>query len=237
MSSVQHSQIKHTVDIFKHMANELPPLLPEEIKKEINHALDHLENDFTIGIEEVENIIISLGKKVWPYWKAFDEMVVFHQGQMGEKFLEGKMSMELKKKYKLFKEHGGTYRDLRSGAPANFFEVEERQKLAEFLVDVEKDLRQYVAQAVLSTERKKYEGLILDLQVVLDSVEKRLETLRQVAEDEEEHPKLAEEIRAQVRSFEFGMCLLGPRIKIDEVMNAKEHFDGRKLEKKIFALK
>jgi len=234
---MHHPEIKHTISIFKHMASELPPLLPESIKKEITHALDHLENDFTVGIEEVENIIISLGKKVWPYWKAFDEMLVFHQGQMGERFLEGKMSLELKKKYKLFKEHGGTYHDLRTGAPATFFESEERQKLSEMLVEVDNELRQYVVQTVLSTERKKYEGLILDLQVVLDDVEKRLQTLRNVAEDEEEHPQLAEEIRAQVRAFEFGLCLLGPRTKIHEVENAREHFAGRKVEKKLMGLK
>jgi len=229
-------QIKHTINIFKHMASELPPLLPEVIKKEVEHALKHLENDYTIGLEEVEDVVIGLGKKVWPYWKAFDEMLVFHQGQMGEKFLEGKLPLELKKKYKLFKEHGGDYHDLRVGGPATFFEPEERCLLAEVLVDVDNELRQYVRQAVLSGERKKYENLIIDLQEVFDDVEKRLGHLRTVAEDEEEHPQLAAEIRAQVRAFEFGLCLLGPRTKIHEVENAKEHFEGRKVEKKVFGL-
>lgn len=233
---MNNAQNKHTIDIFKHMANDLPPLLPEVIKKEVAHALEHLENDYTIGLEEVEDVVIGLGKKVWPYWKAFDEMLVFHQGQMGEKFLEGKMSLELKKKYKLFKEHGGDYHDLRVGGPAVFFEPEERQQLAGILVDVDNELRQYVRQAVLSGERKKYEDLIVDLQTVLDDIEKRLGHLRTVAEDEEEHPQLASEIRAQVRAFEFGLCLLGPRTKSHEVNNAKEHFEGRKAEKRVFGL-
>jgi hypothetical protein len=231
---MHHPQTKHTIDIFKHMAHDLPPLLPDVVKKEVEHALEHLENDYTIGIEEVEDVVIGLGKKVWPYWKAFDEMFVFHQGQMGEKFLEGKMPLELKKKYKLFKEHGGDYHDLRVGGPAVFFEPEERQKLAEILVDVDNELRQYVKQSVLSGERKKYENLIIELQGVLDDVEKRLGHLRTVAEDEEEHPQLASEIRAQVRAFEFGLCLLGPRTKIHEVENAKEYFEGRKVERRMF---
>lgn len=233
---MHHPQTKHTIDIFKHMAGNLPPLLPDEIKKEVVHALEHLENDYTIGLEEVEDVVIGLGKKVWPYWKAFDEMLVFHQSKMGEKFLEGKMSLELKKKYKLFKEHGGDYHDLRAGGPAAFFEPEERQKLSEILVDVDNELRRYVCQAVLSSERKKYEDLIIELQGVLDDIEKRLDYLRIVAEDEEEHPHLASEIRGQVRAFEFGLCLLGPRTMTHEVENAKEHFEGRKREKRMWGI-
>jgi dsDNA-binding SOS-regulon protein len=147
------------------------------------------------------------------------------------------MDLDLKKKYRTFKEHGGTYHDLRTGGPALYFSSEERQKLFEYLVDVDTELRQYVFQAVLSTERKKYEDLILELQTVLDDVEKRLDNLRILAEDEDEHPQLAEEIRSQVRSFEFGMCLLGPRLKIHELENAKEHFAGRRLEKKIMGMR
>ena len=46
-------QTKHTIDIFKHMANDLPPLA-DIIKKEVTHALEHLENDYTIGLEKLK---------------------------------------------------------------------------------------------------------------------------------------------------------------------------------------
>jgi hypothetical protein len=114
-----------------------------------------------------------------------------------------------------------------------FFSPEERQVLAEALVQVDLDVRSHTIQAILSTERKKYEDLIINFQTMLDDIEKRLNSLRQVADDEQEHPQLADEIRAQVRAFEFGLCLLGPNTKHEDVMNAEVFFQQRKIHKQL----
>ncbi len=225
---MHHPQIKHTIEIFEIMYKQLPPLVPEEVEKEIKHALEHLHDDIGVGIEEVENIVISMGKKIWPYWKAFGELYNMEQGKMGEKFLLGKLSIGLKKKYNEFKEHGGTYHDLRTGSPAVFFENEERLEMTQKLVEVDIDIRNHTKQMVLSMERRKYEDLIVDFQTILDDIEKRLGNLSMLAEDEEEHPELAEEIRAKVRAFEFGMCLLGPKTQVHELENAEDYFVERR---------
>jgi len=230
-------RIKHTIDIFQHMSNNLPPLLPKEVKKEIDHALDHLHNDYTISLENVEDIVISLGKKVWPYWKAFQELVDMEQGKLGEKFLLGKLSPDLKKRYKEFKEYGATFHDLYFGGAVTFFNIEERGEILTQMIETNQEVRKYMIQSVLTKERKKYEGLILDFQEILDDVEKRLDSLRLVAEDEEEHPSLADEIRDQVRSFEFGLCLLGPNLRHEEVNLMEDFFFERKGEKKIYRTK
>lgn len=230
---MNNSQAKHTIDIFERMYKKMPPLVPKEIKKEFDHALDHLHDDITVTTEDVEDIVIALGKKIWPYWKAFGEFLDMYQGKLGEKFLLGKLSPDLKNKYKEIKEHGATYRDLRTGSPLSYFESEERLILTEGLVEVDGDIRLHTEQAVLSLDRKKYEDLILDFQTILDDIEKRLETFRTMAEDEEGHPRLADEIRDQVRSFEFGLCLLGPNTEHHQVLNAADYFEERKQDKKV----
>lgn len=230
---MHHPQVKHTIDIFQQVYNRLPPLVPEEVKMEMQHALEHLHDDFTIEAEEVENVVIALGKKIWPYWKAHVEFFDIYQGKLGERFLLGKLSADLKNKYKEFKEHGGDYHDLRTGAPMSYFSSEERQILAEKLVEVDNDVRQYVKQAVVSSEAQKYQDLIIEFQEILENMEKRLDTLRLMAEDEEEHPRLAEEIRAHVRAFEFGFCLLGPHTRGQDVFEAEEFFVERKISKKL----
>mgnify|MGYP007094905229 CR=1 FL=1 len=230
---MNNSTAKHTVDIFEIMYKRLPPLVPEEVKKEFDHALDHLHNDVTITSEDVEDIVIALGKKIWPYWKAFGEFLDMYQGKLGEKFLLGHLQPSLKNKYKEMKEHGATYHDLRSGGSLDYFESEEKVILNESMVDVDTDIRLHASQAVLSLDRKKYEDLIIDFQTILDDIEKRLETFRILAEDEEEHPRLADEIRAQVRSFEFGLCLLGPNTQHIQVLEAEDYFIERRKGKKI----
>lgn len=211
-------------------------MLPDEVKAEVRHALTHLEEDFTVTPEEVENIVIALGKKVWPYWKTFNEFFVMHQGKLGEKFLLGKLSPALKQRYHEYKEHGATYHDLRLGGPLTFFNGEERQILIPLFVEVDKEVRAYAAQAALTNERRKYEDLVVDFQNILDDIEKRLMNLRQMAEDEEEHPQVAEEIRAQVKAFELGLCLLGPNTAHHAVLNAPDYFAERRLTKKVHHL-
>ncbi|MFZ2189284.1 MAG: hypothetical protein WAV48_00690 [Candidatus Magasanikiibacteriota bacterium] len=228
-----HAETKHTIDIFERIYSQLPPLLPPEIKFEFEHALEHLHDDVTVDTNDVENIVISLGKKVWPYRRAFGEFLDMHQGKLGEKFLLGKLPVALKGKIKELKEQGVTYHDLRVGGPAEYFEIEERMILQEKLIEVDSDIKSHAVQAVLGIDRKKYESLIVDFQMILDDIEKRLETFRSMAEDEEEHPRLADEIRAQVRSFEFGLCLLGPNTELVHVINAHEHFAERKIAKKL----
>ncbi len=227
---------KHTIAIFKRMAANLPPLLPGEIKVEVSHALEHLEQDYTVTPEAVENIVISLGKKVWPFWKAFNEFFVRCQGKLGEKFLLGKLAPALKQRYQEFKEHGATYHDLRLGGPVYFFTDEEREILVPFFIEVDQEIRAHTEQEVLTGERLKYEALVVDFQNILDDIEKRLDNLRRVAEDEGEHPQLAEEILAQVRAFEFGLCLLGPNTSHHQLLNIDDYFEERRSTKKIHRL-
>lgn len=226
--------VKHTIDIFEKMAQNLPPLLPDAIKKEVEHGLEHLQNDASLSLDDVEEVVISLGKKVWPYWKAFDEFIDLYEGKLGEKFLLGKLPLEMKKRYKEFKEYGGGYRDLYSGHPAEFFTYEERLLLCEALVDVDGDIRRHVAQSVLSTNKEKYQDRIVEFQTILDDIEKRLDTLRLMADDEGEHPQIAEEIREQVRAFEQGLCLLAPHTRYEAVCSAEDYFDSRREHKNLF---
>jgi len=203
---MHHPQVKHSIDIFERMYQNLPPLVPEFVEREMKHALEHLRDDVEIGIDEVENIAVSLGKKIWPYWKAFGELCNMSQGRLGEKFLLGRLPVQLKQKYAEFKEHGADYHDLRSGGGAAYFTLEERQEITEVLIMVDQEIKEHVKQAILSVD----------------------DSLRLMAEDEEEHPELAEEIRDKIKTFELGLCLLGPNTKHHELLNVDDHFEERR---------
>ncbi|MGI6315058.1 MAG: hypothetical protein ACOXZY_04135 [Patescibacteria group bacterium] len=91
---------KYTIDLFERMCNHLPPLLQKKLLVNQEHVLEQLHNDFTVSIEDIEKTIISIGKKVWPYQKAFQEFIDVAQREIGEKFLLGKLFPNLKDKYK-----------------------------------------------------------------------------------------------------------------------------------------
>lgn len=223
----------HTLDIFERMVADLPPRVPEAIADEAARALSQMRENQHLTLAEAEDVIVSVGKKLWPYRQAFYEMAEAEEGKLGERLLLGKLVPEGKQRYREFKEYGGTYRDLHSGSPAGFFTGEERAALCASLVDVHRDIAAHTRQAVCSTISRRYEERVVEFQTLLDDVEKRLDTLRAMADDETAHPELAAEIRSQVHGFEHGLCLLGPRIDYAAVCNAAGHFEGRKMEKKM----
>jgi hypothetical protein len=54
-----------------------------------------------------------------------------------------------------------------------------------------------------------------------------------MADDEQEHPELATEIRQQVLSLNM-VCVLGPPHHYDAICRAHEHYVGRK-EERVFS--
>ena len=181
----------------------------------------------------MEKTIIFFGKKLWPYRQAFKEFFNVFENKLGESFLLGKLEPNLKRRYKEFVGYGGNFVDLYSGNPAMFFDVEDRVKVGEALVDVKRDIWGHTAQAVFASSRIEYEKKVARFQIILDDIEKRLNVLSAMADDEQEYPNLAEEIRGQVLAFEYGLCLLGPPYHYDSICQTVEHFVGRKHDYKM----
>ncbi len=217
-----------TISLFRRLYENIPPLFPEEIKQKMAHALNHLENDQTITLKEVEDTMITFGYEVWPWNQAFKEVLALTESKVGEHFLLPKLSKKMVQKYHEFKTYGGTLRDLHSGNAAEFFGPEERGSLCAALVEMQIALRAYAASQVVGTEKPRYLKRVGEFKDLLENIEATLTHLRSLADTEQDHPTLADEIRDRVRSFEYGLCLLGPELNYDAVCRAPEFFSERK---------
>ena len=225
--------INHTVSIFERLYANLPPLVPQAVVEDMGRALEQVKADQELSTEELEDVMIAFGKKVWPYIQAFEEFYQVYESQLGEKLLRQRSSPALQRSYQLFKEMGGTWRDLYAGSMAHVFGHEERTELGQVLVDIKCDIRAFAFQAVTATDRAAYETRIREFARIADDISERLTALEGLAADEQEHPSLAAEIRAQIRAFEYGLAFLGPKVDYQAVCSAPEHFQGRRLELKI----
>lgn len=227
---MEKTSVHHTIDIFERLCDYVLPVVPEKINTDMAHALEHLQNDYSLSVESVEDTMIVFGKAVWPYRKAYAEILYAYEGKIGEKFLLAHLPRTSKKRYQEFVACGGNFRDLHSGAPAKFFSSEDRSALCGVLVNLQQDIRKHTAQAIHSTEQKIFLKKVKEFTSILEKIEKQLDMLRAMADAEQEHPQLAEEIRAHVRGFELGLCFLGPEVSFDDLCRLPEHFTGRKRE-------
>lgn len=217
-----------TAHFLERLYFNLPPLVPESVRLELEKELEELAHT-PRPVTEVEDRIIAYYRTLWPFVQAYEEMVKEQLGLMGEQLLNRKGSYELKMAYEKYKRAGGTWATLYSGEDVSAFTTEERTELHQLLVDIMCDVRDFVRQSALMSERKVYEKKIAHYRERQVIIERELDRLRALA-DSEENVNLAREIRQHVRDFELGIASLGPAINFEAVCSAHEHFVGRKKE-------
>lgn len=206
-------------------------MVPGYIMNEMGKTIERLETQTDVIVEEVERLMIKFGYQVWPWHQANKEFLLATEEKMGDHFLMPKLSPDLQKKYQDYRKYGMSMADLHSGRPmADCFTSEERTELAPALVDARADLRNYVTHQVNSLEKDKFLQRVEVLTEQLNDIKGHLNTLKKMAEAEDNHENLADEIRSKVRGFEYGLCWLGPDINHEEVEQAIEFFRGRRLD-------
>lgn len=222
--------MQSTIAIFERLFKQTPPLFPKELKDKMAHALEHLKNDQTLSVKDIEDTMVKFGYELWPWNQAFRESIILTESDLGEHFLVPRLSQKLQEKYHEFKHYGGTLRDLHTGQPAAFFTIDERSELCVALVDMQTDLREYVARDILSLNKKQYLKRVNEFTELLTKMKFALDQMRILAGGEQDHPTLAHEIRARVRHFEHGLCLLAPELEYHAVCESVDFFKGRKHE-------
>ena len=221
---------KYTISIFRHLYTFVADVLPTELREEMAHALDHVEHDTELSREDIEETMIVFGKKVWPYRKALQELIELHEGKMGDQFFRSALSRSMQKRFEEFLQHDGTLRDIHSGAPAHFFSADERVEINHALVDMHLHLKKYVIQHLKGLGKNEFEKRVVEFTKILEALDAELDHIRDMADDAQEHPLIAREMREHVRGFEHGLAFLGPEYTEEEVYRTKEHFLGRKKE-------
>lgn len=223
-------QTQYTIAIFRHLYAFVCDALPGALRTEMEHALEHIEHETELSRSDIEETMIVFGKKVWPYRKALQEMIELHEGTMGDQIFRSALSRRMQKRFQEFLDHGGSLRDIHSGGAAHFFSAEERVELNHALVDLHTHLRAYTIQRIRGIGADEFSARVADFANILSHLEQELDHIRAMADDAQEHPLVAREMREHVRGFEHGLCFLGVEYTPEEVYTAKEHFAGRKRE-------
>ncbi len=228
-----HATNEYTTKLLERMYFNIPPLVPRNVVAELQTTLNDLTVDHNRSALDIEDLIITFGKLLWPYTQAFEELCGRYEAELGEKLLRQKASYGLRRTYEHYVQTGGTWRALYTGAIAPLFTAEERIELHQILVDIHCDVRTFARQAALINDRTWYEERVAHYHELSGRISSELQHLRELAESETDEPTLASEIQGQIRGFELGLVKLGPQFDYDALCRAHEHFQGRKRDLKI----
>jgi len=218
---------KYTLQLFRHLYDNLPPLFPEDSREEMRSRLEELEQRDDLELGDVEQEMVKHGFNVWPFHQAHKDFMEESTDKMGDHFLEPHFDDKLKKKYSDFKGYGGNRNDLYSGRAADYFNEDERIQIADALVRAKNNLSEYVTRDVQGINKEKYLGRVKKYHYVLEEIKDELDELRKLA-DKEDHDLLAEQIRAKIEDVEHSFAHLGKELQFHEIFNAADFFLGRK---------
>jgi len=198
----------------------------------MRHALEHVKHDAYITHEEFETTLIVFGRKLWPYQLAFLEFVAETEKRRADEFFASHVRAfpVLEGWFLEWKRGGGHAAQLFGGSWAHVghLKPEERAALCEVLVETQRDVRNATAATVSGPEKESYQKRILECTVLAEAIEERLENLRRLADDEQEHPLLAAELRQSVRDFERGMAFLKKHTTFEHVCHTEARVPVRR---------
>ncbi len=230
---MDHTTFTHTYHIFERFYERTQAYIPRDVRVELEEVLEAVQGHEEMVLEDLEDVMIAFGRRVWPYRKAFQDVLRHVEERVGESFLLQRVTPAMRRRYHAFVAAGGTIETLRTGSPAAYFDHDERVVLCEAFVEMEQDVRQFTLQSIKSTEKQFFTEKLQKYTLLLNEIEAQLDVLRAMAEKEAEHPRLREEILAQVRGFEYGFCFLNQETEHAAVCQAVEHFAGRKVEMRV----
>jgi hypothetical protein len=223
----------YTIIFWEQQCADHPPLAPESVRTDMHAVINGIRRG-ALAVSEAEERLIRHGKALWPYRRAFADLSAWFHAHIGTHFLAPHIPKPLQRKCNEFAAHGGTLEHLRRSPPASFFDETERETLRAAFARQERDIKAHTVQAALSSHRREYETLINRYEASLTAMEADREALLTLARaEEEDFPDLAAEIRASVRGVDESLCQLGPGCAPDALARAREHFLGRKREKKM----
>ncbi len=225
--------VKHTITIFERLHNQIPPLVPEEVRNNFLIEITNAHANEAISLHELEEAMFPHIREIWPYVQAFGEIVESHDQRLGEKLLIQKASPQFKKKYSLFSKLGGAYTDLYTGGTAEHFSPPERQELGELLVEVKRDIRQHAMQAVLTHDRKTYEEKVEYYGRMIEEINGAIGALKKFAGEHALVPgNFKEDVESKVKAIQQSVSFLGPSIDMEEIRRAREYYEGKREEKR-----
>lgn len=221
--------MESTIQLFSHLVDHLPPLLPDDLSYRIRKELKNIQTEPTT-LEKLEEKMIQVGYEIWPWHQAFREFLRLTEDQMGEEFLLVHLDRNLQKKYYEYRQLGMSWQDIHTGRTASYFVEDDRIAIAQALVATHRAVRDFATRAVVGMKRDNYLKKVEEFRKILVKIKDGIDRLRDLAIAENDHPMLANEIVERVKSFEHGLCLLAPEFEHAEVDQAHEFFVGRKQE-------
>lgn len=205
-----------------YLKNNLPPGMSSEAKEFVLHKISALESTAAPSAEFIDHTLVEIGKKMWPYLKAYHRVLAEEREKSGQKLFVKKLSPHAKEAYGIYCTNGGCYRDISRGSGLHTFDVAVQSELQRLVLDIEKHLKEYTAQSIKSTADQTYTALVAQYQSELEEIESIIAQMISLA-SKAQTQREQQEIERTIEHIEHGIAQLVRETPLTEVRQILAH--------------
>ncbi|MEY4744438.1 MAG: hypothetical protein RL272_383 [Candidatus Parcubacteria bacterium] len=223
----------YTLDLLRLALLRLPPTFSEARKKDAKKELERFAGDPAVPYDDIRKTIVELGKKSWPYRKAYEEMYVRYGRASEESFLLENLDSGVREKYEQFIHEGGKINHIGSAKNAadiqqpspfeRYFSPEEKFAIEQALLAARDSARAEINELVTDKKKDEYEKLVKGYASRQRQMEEKIDELRHLSVISE---KWEAEISDRIRTLEEGWSVVEQGVDLPELERETEYWKG-----------
>ena len=216
----------YTLELLKLSVDKAPQFFPMERRTAMHAAVEKLAADAQTPVTEIERMIVTFGREIWPYRRAFAKIHDVEGRVREDRYLQEELEKRgLKEKYLNFLAKGGRVEDVRQGGQEFeiFFSPDERAQIVDAKLAVHDRVSKEIQEICLGSKNGDCLTLIEQYKKEQLEIDRRIAAFASMADRSE---KWGSEIRGKVKVFEEGWSGVEHDVTREDVDGEIEYYRG-----------
>lgn len=215
---------QYSLDLLSQVIAKAPRFFPSGKKQDMVDTLVRLTNNPATTRAEIDAAIVSFGREIWPYRKAFWHIHDTDGRHDEDAYLKEALSPELREKYEQFVKKGFRVEDVRAGGEfERFFTQEERQAFITAKLRAHDRVVNGIEDLCAGEHKSTCEDALGRYKKEQKEIDALLQELRRYADKSE---KWRNEILDKVDIFAAGWSGLEREVSADVVRGEIDYYSG-----------
>lgn len=208
---------------FRKAVARLVPLTPKAIRDEASTLADDLERNESSTIEQIRQALVYVGKKEFPYRKAYQELCSGDEEARLQEIVLGKLDESLKAKMEPVVKYGVHILDFVKSSQFESELSDDERSQVDREITAAHDVLDRQCDERAAARRGTYDELVARWTATQTHIQQTIEVLRGMADRD---PEYHDDILARVEQFENGWSMVEVDPTVEDVQKEITYWTG-----------
>ncbi len=208
---------------FRKAVAQLVPLTPKTIRDEAMQLADDLAENESSTAEQIRQALVYVGKKEFPYRKAYQELCAGDEEARLQELVLGKLDESVKVKMEPVVKYGVHILDFVKSSQFEALLSDDDRSQVDREIHAAHDVLDRQCDERAAARRGAYDELVARWTATQEHIQQMIEVLRGMADRD---PEYRDDILARVQQFENGWSMVEVDPTVDDVQKEITYWTG-----------